>query len=461
MTITRRRPALIAGVLAGLIAQGAAESANLTPPNLGAASSLADQDLFVVWPNASGGPLEQMQWSTLRAQIASGLASSWLLPANNLSDLTNISAARANLGLGTAASANTGTSGATLPFLNTANTWSAQQLFTRSAAGTSTVPAVVQNSAAYAAGATAQIQLQPSPTHDVRIEASALNANSTGLNFYVENAGGLIEPMLINNLGQFRLTQYNAGLLQTDAAGNVTSTGVYPAALTVSVVNNANGLIITNSTYAKSWTIYPFTSNGGADTDLGFYYLGGAGPAGLMARMAGADGSATFYGPVTLQAASLTRPTMPAFSAKLSAALSNVTGNTVTYSVPFNTLIFDRHGDFNTSTGAFTVPFTGIYECSARLTLTGVASDNSRFQLQMHGAGAGSNDYVIDAGKLTADANGRVGLTLTDLVSLVSGNTLVVRLEVEGHASSNIGILNDAGSGSAAPSSTFSCSMVG
>lgn len=40
---------------------------------------------------------------------------------------TTAAGARTNLGLGTAATQNTGTSGATLPFLNTANTWSAAQ----------------------------------------------------------------------------------------------------------------------------------------------------------------------------------------------------------------------------------------------------------------------------------------------------------------------------------------------
>lgn len=49
--------------------------------------------------------------------------------ANNLSDLASASAARTNLGLGTAALANTGVTGATLPLLNGANTWSGVQTF--------------------------------------------------------------------------------------------------------------------------------------------------------------------------------------------------------------------------------------------------------------------------------------------------------------------------------------------
>lgn len=52
-----------------------------------------------------------------------------LLSANNLSDLGTASTARTNLGLGTSATVNTGTSGATIPLLSAANTWTLGQTF--------------------------------------------------------------------------------------------------------------------------------------------------------------------------------------------------------------------------------------------------------------------------------------------------------------------------------------------
>ena len=53
--------------------------------------------------------------------------------ASNLSDLNNVATARNNLGLGTAAVVNTGTSGAAIPLMNGVNGWSGTQSFNASA----------------------------------------------------------------------------------------------------------------------------------------------------------------------------------------------------------------------------------------------------------------------------------------------------------------------------------------
>lgn len=63
--------------------------------------SFADTDLFAIYP--VGGPLKKVTFLTFKTEVIGALGSTYLTVSNNLSDLGSASAARANLGLGTAA----------------------------------------------------------------------------------------------------------------------------------------------------------------------------------------------------------------------------------------------------------------------------------------------------------------------------------------------------------------------
>ncbi len=119
----RHRLAPLAPLALSLAIAQAAQAASLTPPNLVTASSLASPDLLLVWPYASGGPLEAMSWATFTAQMQAAIGGAYLKPANNLSDLGNQTVARTNLGLPL------GTSGAVLCYLSASCTWSGIQSF--------------------------------------------------------------------------------------------------------------------------------------------------------------------------------------------------------------------------------------------------------------------------------------------------------------------------------------------
>jgi hypothetical protein len=96
-----RRILLLAGSLLTLTGVERLYAANLTPPMLGAQTSITTGDLFTVWPVASNGPLKAITWANVEAALS----------------------------LGTAASANTGTSGGTLCLLNANCTHSGIETF--------------------------------------------------------------------------------------------------------------------------------------------------------------------------------------------------------------------------------------------------------------------------------------------------------------------------------------------
>jgi len=94
--------------------------ATLVPvPLINPAGSTAGQAIL------STGPSTAPAWGTVTLSGVTGT----LAIANGGTGATTASGARTNLGLGTAATANTGTSGSVVPLLSAANTWSLAQTF--------------------------------------------------------------------------------------------------------------------------------------------------------------------------------------------------------------------------------------------------------------------------------------------------------------------------------------------
>jgi hypothetical protein len=142
----------------------------------------------------------------------------------------------------------------------------------------------------------------------------------------------------------------------------------------------------------------------------------------------------------------------PRFSASLSANASNVTGNGTSYTVIFDNELYDNGSDYNASTGVFTAPYTAVYRFNASVQLTGLSGATS---VQARFLADGVN-YInrVDG----SDINDRENLSLSEEISLSSGDTVSLVVSVSGLGSDTADVL---GGASPVLQSTFSGSVVG
>ncbi len=124
--------------------------------------------------------------------------------ASNLSDLTNTATARVNLGLGTAAQYNIGTSGNTVPLLNSTNSWTGVQTFNavRTNFGASITGAVGLEIGSESTAALAYIDLHSSGTnsdYDVRIYSSGGNSTVGNGNLTFSCSGVYMSNLILSN----------------------------------------------------------------------------------------------------------------------------------------------------------------------------------------------------------------------------------------------------------------------
>ncbi len=79
-----------------------------------------------------------------------------------------------------------------------------------------------------------------------------------------------------------------------------------------------------------------------------------------------------------------TNSSQPAFSAYKSSTSNNVTGDSTTYTILFDTVIFDQASNYASGTGIFTAPVTGRYFFTAAVFVNGgtnIQNNNNIFSV--------------------------------------------------------------------------------
>lgn len=108
-------------------------------------------------------------------------------------------------------------------------------------------------------------------------------------------------------------------------------------------------------------------------------------------------------------------PGQPAFLAYLANQLLNVTGASTTYTVLYDTTVYNIGSGYNTGTGDYTAPLTGKYQISAGLYLGGLAATNTTGQMSIISS---NGNYFIYDGTIG-------GIRNTSSISCISGSMLI------------------------------------
>jgi C1q domain len=257
---------------------------------------------------------------------------------------------------------------------------------------------------------------------------------------------------------------FDAVLFNNDSGYNA-STGVFTAPLTgdyllgveLQLNNGAAAgtlfnIVTTSHTYAMGNTFYaagPNVSDGSSviasmsagDTAYVTLALTNSGGGKTISVNGGSSPIVSYFNGALLAGASSSNPpaASASFNAYLSTTQSNVTGDGTVYQPIFNTTLFNRGTVYNTSTGVFTAPATGIYQFQTAVNTTS------------QGGGAGfpnntgllvttSNSYVIPESSATNGTN--LFFTGSVTVPMSSGDTAYITVSILGGTpSKTIGVV--------------------
>lgn len=145
-----------------------------------------------------------------------------------------------------------------------------------------------------------------------------------------------------------------------------------------------------------------------------------------------------YAGPQISSSGIYTNTSQPAFLANLSSNVDNVTGNNTTYTIAYNTEVFDQGNNFASNT--FTAPVTGRYFFSAGVDMSSVTSSTTgAFTIS-----TSNRAYITGQISSTAVQNGvgAVSFQLAVIADMDAADTATVTIRLNGIGADTADVVN-------------------
>jgi len=141
----------------------------------------------------------------------------------------------------------------------------------------------------------------------------------------------------------------------------------------------------------------------------------------------------------------LNYPLQPSFLATVNSSINNVTGDGTIYTVIFDTIRYDQASNFNTTTGTFTAPRTGIYLFQVGLGMNTVGAGHTYSSLALVTTGRSFALDVESPAAVRASTND-FDVCCGTFVNMTAGDTANITIQVS-NSTKTINIRGDSSVG--------------